>query len=216
MILSPSFYSPFSVGGFNFPIQEVRPQTTLPLQGAKMPSLTGALQGAGSGAATGTAVNPGWGTAIGGVLGGIAGLFPKKGAAAPAGSTAEGLAAPSGSVGTLLGALGAGLSTIPFTRNEQTNVQTQTVNQDNAVNVSNIIGGRPFGGVDTETGEFDIFQTMADVFAIREAQKASIIAGPAAGAAAGAAKEEGQNISGLLLLAGGALLLVYFLTGKGK
>lgn len=179
----------------------------------------GAGTGAASGAATGTAVNPGWGTAIGGVIGGIAGLFsPKdKGAAVPATGAAS-TAKPAGGftdaftsgLGSLFGQGGGG-GFSPFLGGATPiNVtQTQDVNQTTNLNVQNVIGSNPFGGFDPESG-LDPFQTIADVFAIKNAQGGG---GTTILSSGTPSTQKSFNILPIILIGGG---IAAFLLLKGK
>lgn len=217
--------------GFSFPAPQISQPTVFnkeaipSTQGKNNMGVNagGAATGAASGAVAGTTVMPGWGTLIGGVIGGIAGLFtPKSSQAAPATGTTAGLASPStGASGmpSLLGALGSGLSSIPFlpSSNTQTNTQMQSVTQSNSMNVQNVLGGSAFGGVDPATGNFDIFKTISDVFQIRDAQAAQVTSGGGVVSAAGVTTNEGApNYIPMILLAAGGVGLLYIFTKKGK
>lgn len=172
--------------------------------------LSGALAGAGSGATTGAVVSGGnpIGAAIGAGVGLLTGLF---------GSKDKGGAA-TGSSGGLGDAFAAGLSTLGLGgKSTPMNVtQSQSVTQGNSVNVTNVLGGRAFGGVD-ETGNFDTFQAISDVFAIKSAMDASQSSGGewvAGGASQIVPTQSGSNLTPLLLIAAGGGLLWLIFGGK--
>lgn len=142
-------------------------------RGNDVASLGGAVSGAGNGAITGGSVGGGWGALIGGVVGGVAGLFSKKPAAQES-SPAAALPAGGSSMPSLTDALTFGLGSLGRSQGAPVNVnQTQNVGQDTNINLTNIIGGREFGGTDLATGDFDVFKTISDVFAIQDAMKAA-------------------------------------------
>lgn len=172
--------------------------------------LSGALAGAGSGAATGAAISGGnpIGAAIGAGVGILDGLFGNK----------KGAGAATGSGGGLSDAFAAGLSAIGLGGKQQpVNVtQSQSVTQGTSVNVSNILGGKAFGGVD-ETGNFDTFQAISDVFAIKSAMDASQAGGGewvAGSAAEIVPTKSSSNLTPLLLIAAGGGLLWLIFGGK--
>lgn len=217
----------FSLPAFNFgpsptvlpatiAIDSVKPSAGLPEIFKPKPSggimdLSGALAGAGTGAATGAAVSGGnpIGAAIGAGVGLLDGLFGKKSGGAATGS-GGGL---SDAFAAGLGALGIGGG-----KSGPTNVtQTQSVTQGSSVNVTNILGGRTFGNVD-ETGNFDTFQAISDVFAIKSAMDAnSAGAGLDIGGGAPAiVPQKSTNYTPLILLAAGGGLLLLLFGGKKK
>lgn len=174
-------------------------------KGAKKMDLGNVVSGAGQGAATGAAVSGGnpIGAAIGAGVGFIDSIFGAK----PA----------SGGGGGLTDALKLGLGSIfggkPSTPNITT--QTQAVDQNTSVNVSNVLGGRSFGNVD-DAGNFDTFQALADVFAIKDAMEKSNSSAAPSYTTPAILQEAKKFDFKPLLLAGGALAAVYFLTKGGK
>lgn len=123
------------------------------------------------------------------IIGGAAGLAltPILGPFAPLAGGALGSlfggggAKAGGDNGGLQSALTSGVGSLfpgggKSTSSSVTN-QTVTTNQGTSVNVQNILGGRPFGNYNAETGDFDTFQALSDVFAIKSAQDQARLAG---------------------------------------
>lgn len=161
----------------------------------------GAAQGAGGGLALGGPVGAG----IGAGIGAISGLF---GAPSSSGS------------GGLLDAFGAGLKSIGIPgigggSSSQPVVQTQSVSQGTSVNVSNVLGGQPFGGV-ADDGSFDIFQAIADVYKIQDAQAAQNNTPVVTGGGALDLMQPAPKNYLPLVLGVAALAALFLLTKKGK
>jgi len=159
----------------------------------------GAVQGGVQGAAQGGAVGGAPGAAIGGTIGAIMGAFSKP-------STA------STSNGGLLDAFSTGLKSIGIpglSRGGSSGpvIQTQNVGQSTTVDVQNILGGQPFGGV-TASGDFSEFQAITDVFKIQDALRAKDAAQPSVIAAAPAVAQS-VNYLPWVLVGVGALVLLY-------
>lgn len=189
-------------------------------RGKDVANLGGAVSGAGNGAITGGSFGGGWGALIGGVVGGIGGLFSKK----PAQETSPAAVLPAGgsAMPSLTDALSLGLGSLGRSRGAPVNVnQSQNVDQATNINLTNIIGGREFGGTDLETGDFDVFKTISDVFAIQDAMKAAQVSGTtantgavtAANAPATAAAK--SNLTNYLVIGALAVAGIY-LFKKGK
>lgn len=178
-------------------------------------SLGNAAQGGVSGAAQGGTIGGGYGAVIGGVLGALTSAWADedKTAANPTGQQSAG-GGGGGLVSAFssgLGSLGGGVFDLSST---QTNVQTQEVSNDTNVNVNNILGGRTFGEFDAQSGNFDTLRLIGDVFAIKSAQDAE------SGTSQQPIKTVTQQVAApnvidpKLLVAGGALLLLFMLTRK--
>gem|GEM_PF-2922914 len=139
-------------------------------------------------------------------LGKIAGI-----AAGPIGGLADAFAKGLGSLG--IPGLGGGSS-------GPTNVtQSQNVSQATDVTVTNVLGGRAFGGGVDEAGNFDVFQTISDVFAIKAAQDAqaagSVSEGSISTPQIPVTAKKPFNWTTILLI-GGAGLGAYLLLNKNK
>lgn len=175
-------------------------------KGAKKVDLGAAISGAGQGAGTGAVVSGGnpIGAAIGAGVGLIDGLFGAKPASGSSG-------------GGLTDALKLGLGSIFGGKSPTPNIttQTQAVDQNTSVNVSNVLGGRSFGNVD-EAGNFDTFQALADVFAIKDAMEKSNSSAVPSYMTPAILQESKKFDFKPLLLAGGVLAAAYFLTKGGK
>ena len=193
---------------------------TQPKASKDMANWDGAINGGVSGASAGGSVGGGYGAAIGGVVGAVAGLFSKK-QPAQAGSSSSpisGLMPSSGGgsgMPSLTDAFTLGLGSIGRSA-PVTVTQTQSNNQNTSVNVSNVLGGQPFGGLNAETGGFDTLQLLGDVFAIRDAQAAQNAAAGGVVSGAGFTVQSAPTVSPLLILAVGGAAVVYLLTKKGK
>lgn len=166
-------------------------------------------------------VGSGGGSALDGVIGTTAGalLTPFLGPLAPiAGGLLGGLLGggkPSGSNGGLNGALTSGLGSLFGSKSSSSAVQTVNVGQSTDVNVSNVLGGRSFGNYDTETGDFDTFQALSDIYAIKAAQDQARLANtPTASATVEAKQTTPLNWMPLILV--GALAGVLILTRSKK
>lgn len=217
--LLSGFGSPYLSGGGDL-ARVTAPQPAIYTRGNDVANLGGAVSGAGNGAITGGSFGGGWGALIGGVVGGIGGLFSKK----PAQETSPASVLPAGgsSMPSLTDALSFGLGSLGRTQGAPVNVnQSQNVAQDTNINLTNIIGGREFGGTDLTTGDFDVFKTISDVFAIQDAMKAAQTSGgtvntgavTAANAPATAAAK--SNLTNYLFI-GGLVLAGIYLFKKGK
>lgn len=176
--------------------------------GGSVADLGSAVTGAGSGAASGAAISGGnpIGAAIGAGVGFLNGLLGSKGGS---GSASNG--------GGLTDALAAGLSSLGLgSKTQPQNVtQVQSVTQGTSVNLTNVLGGRAFGNVD-ESGNFDTFQAISDVFAIKAYQD-SARASEASSyvSSAPAVVQDKKDYTPLLLLAAGAGAL-YLIFGRKK
>lgn len=122
---------------------------------------------------------------------------------------------PSGSSGGLGDALNAGLGSLFGSSSKSSNVSNQSVSTDQstAVNVQNVLGERKFGNYDEATGEFDTFQAISDVFAIKTAQDQARLAMPATQTAAPAAASS-KPLNFLPLIIAGGLAVVFYLSKK--
>lgn len=163
--------------------------------------------GAAGGAATGAVAGGPIGAGIGGVLGGIGSLFgsPSK--------TGTSSGTPS-----LTDALTLGLGSLfGGSKQQQPMVvtQTQNVNQATQVDVQNVLGGLPFGGGVDSNGNFDVFQTLGDVFKIRDAMTSAQAGDTVVGGTSSVQTATAPNYTPLLLIGGGVLALV-LLTGRKK
>lgn len=168
----------------------------------------GAILGGGaSGAGAGLALGGPVGAGVGAGIGAISSLFGNP-------STSG------GSNGGLLDAFSAGLKSIGIpiggsSSTPQTIVQEQNVSQGTSVNVSNVLGGQPFGSVDAE-GNFDIFQAIADVYKIKDAQNTLTDQPVVTGGGALDLMQPATKNYLPLVLGIAALAAVFLLTKKGK
>lgn len=165
-----------------------------------IPGPSGGSAGSAAGSAAGLALTPVLGPLApiaGGFLGGLLG----------GGS-------PSGSPGGLGEALNAGLGSLFGSKSSASNTSNQTVEtaQSTNVNVQNVLGSRNFGNYDPSTGEFDTFQALSDIFAIKAAQDQ---ARPATGGSTAApAAEAKKPLNFIPLIVAGGLALAFYLTRK--
>jgi len=159
--------------------------------------------GTAAGTAAGLALTP-----ILGPLGPIAGSF--LGGLLGGGGKA---ARPGGSNAGLGGALQSGIGSLFGSSSSNESNQVVNTDQGTSVTVSNVLGGRPFGNFNQATGEFDEFQALSDVFAIKEAQLAARLAEEAKkpkDTASGTA-DQGKKLNFAPLAVAGGLALVFIL-----
>lgn len=169
--------------------------------GLFIPGPSGGSGGSAAGTAAGLALTPILGPLAplaGGFLGGLLG----------GGS-------PSGSPGGLGDALNAGLGSLFGSKSSASNTSNQTVEtaQSTNVNVQNVLGSRNFGNYDPTTGEFDTFQALSDIFAIKTAQDQARLA-TGGGSAAAPAAEAKKPLNFIPLIVAGGLALAFYLTRK--
>jgi len=147
-----------------------------------------------------------------------AALTPVLGPLGPiAGSFLGGLfgkATPGGGAKGLGDALSTGIGSL-FGSSKASNVsnQTQNVGQSTDVNVENVLGGRKFGNFDETTGQFDEYQAIADVYAIKAAQDQARLASSASQPASAAVTKTPLNFLPLIVV-GGAAAAFFLLRGR--
>lgn len=93
-------------------------------------------------------------------------------------------------------------------------VQSQNVSQSSPVSVTNILG-REFAGGVSQTGDFDVFTAISDVFKIRDAQIAANTPQVTGGVPLSFQSSSGMNWTPILIIGGGIALLA-LLMKKGK
>lgn len=152
-----------------------------------------AIGGAGQGAVVGGSVGGPIGAGIGAGIGLLSG-FGKPSSTGKGSGLTDAFAAGLGS----LGLPGGGKSAAPVS-------QTQVVDQNTSVNVSNVLGGKTFGGV-TESGDFDTFQAISDVFKIRDAMSQNGQVAVASTTPAGILGEAPKDYRPLILIGAAALV----------
>jgi len=158
----------------------------------------GAGKGAAAGAAQGFMVGGPVGAGIGAGIGALFGGLSKPSSTGKGSGLTDAFAEGLGSLG------------IPGIGGSQPMqvTQTQAVDQTTNVNVSNVLGGRTFGGV-TESGDFDTFQAISDVFKIRDAMNQSGQPAVASTTPAEILNQAAQDYRPYILI--GAAALAFFL-----
>lgn len=156
--------------------------------------------------------NTGGGGGLEGAILGTA-LTPVLGPLAPiAGSLFGGLfggGKPKGSNDGLLGAFNSGLGSLFGSKSSAVANQSVSTTQATSVNVENVLGGRKFGNYDSETGDFDTFQAIADVFQIKSAQDMTL--GPTSTTQAPQTQEQAKkpiNFTPLIVVGGLAAVFI--------
>ena len=153
----------------------------------------GSLAGAGVGAALTPILGP-LAAPIGGFLGGLFGG-----------------GRPGGSNGGLQDALQSGIGSLFGSSSSSRSVQEVNTTQYTGVNVENVLGGRKFGNYNEETGDFETFQAISDVFAIKAAQDQARLASSAsvpAGTQSQTNTAKPLNFTPLIVAGGLALALI--------